>query len=324
MQKKTKALSEAALITTIISIVGLSAMFIPVVSLVVFLTFVPLIVLGKKHGIKYASLSLVASSIIIGMFAGPVYAVSLILLLGSPSLVMGWLLNKEKSAATIIGVGVVSALVSMVMLIGFSQIVTGVPLFDTMKTIFDESTKMQQGIFASMGTDPAKIADMMKKLAETKDQIMLIIPGALVAWAVAMTLFNYIVAVKILKRSGQKVPEMPLFRDFVLPKNVLIGTIVVYLMSVLATKLNIVDPKVLMANVQILIIYTYGVQGIAVAAWYMHRRKMKMVFQVIIIAAILLSSIGTIMFFMLGVAETGLSIRKRINFKDDERQKKIQ
>lgn len=323
MQKKTKALSESALLTTIISIVGISAMYLPIISLLVIFTFVPLIVIGKKHGFKYAATSLVASSLIIGMFAGPVYAISLILLLGSPSLIMGLLLNKGKPTSTVIGVGTIAALISMVALIAFSQMVTGVPLFDTIKTIFDESMKMQQSMFASFGTDQAKIDLMIKNLNQAKEQMMLIIPGAFIAWAVVMTVFNYYIAIKILKRTGEKVPEMKPFRDFVLPRNVLVGTIVVYLLSLGASYLNIVDPKVLMANVQILIIYTYATQGLAVALWYMHRRKTKKIIQILLITFVLLSSIGTTVFFMVGVIEVGMSIRKRMSNGDDEEQKKL-
>jgi uncharacterized protein YybS (DUF2232 family) len=323
MQKSTKALSESALITTIICIAGISAMYLPLVSLLVFFTFVPLIVLGKKHGFKYASISLVASSLIIGMFAGPVYAISLILLLGSPSLIMGWLLNIEKSTSTIIGAGTVAALISMVLLIAFSQMVTGIPLFESIKTIFDESVKMQESMFASIGTDPAKIELMMKSLNQTREQIMLIVPGAFVAWSVITTLLNYYLALKILKRTGVQVPYMAPFRELVLPRNIMMGTIIIYLLSLIASYLNIVDPDVLMANVQILIIYTYAIQGIAVVLWYMHRRKTMKLVQILIVTVVLLSSIGTMIFFMIGVTEVAFSIRKRTIAKDDNNQKKL-
>jgi uncharacterized protein YybS (DUF2232 family) len=211
----------------------------------------------------------------------------------------------------------------MVALIAFSQFVTGIPMFETIKTIFDESAKMQQSMFANFGADQAKIDLMVKNLNQAKEQMMLIIPGAFIAWAVVMTVFNYYIAIKILKRTGEKVPEMKPFRDFVLPRNVLVGTIVIYLLSLGASYLNIVDPKVLMANVQILIIYTYATQGLAVALWYMNRRKTKKIIQILLVTFVLLSSIGTTAFFMLGVIEVGMSIRKRMSNGDDEKQKKL-
>ena len=323
MQKRTKALTEAALTTTIIAIVGLSSMYIPLLSLMVFFTFVPLIVLGKKHGFKYAAISLVASALIIGMFAGPIYAISLIILLGSSSLIMGWLLHKEKPTATVIGAGAVAALISMVLVIAFGQMITGIPLIDSIKTIFEESIKMQQSIFEKLGTDPTKVKETINNLTKSRDQILLIIPGAFIVWSVISTYINYFLAIKILKRSGEKVPEITPFRDFMLPKNVLIGTIVIYFLSLFASYMNIVDPKVLMANVQVVIVYTYAIQGVSVTLWYMYRKKMNTFLKVIIIGFVLLSAVGSIIFFMIGVTEIAISIRKRIEFRDQIRQERL-
>jgi uncharacterized protein YybS (DUF2232 family) len=321
MNTKTRALSEAALITALICIIGLAGMYIPLISILAYINFVPLIILGKRHGLKYAATSLVAASIIIGMFAGPLYALTLMFLSGTSSVIMGWLLNLEKKPYTVLGAGVLAALISTVVVIALGQLVTGIPMMDTIQTVFDESSKMQSSMLNSLGTDPTAIEAALAKMKQTKEQVLLLIPGALVIWAVLSTAFNYWLAAVILRKLRMSVPFLPPFREFALPKNVLMGTLIIYGLSMLATYMKIVDGQALMTNVQLLLIYTFAIQGLSVLLWYMRRRSIGKVFRIMIFIFLVVSSIGVMMLFMLGVSEVAFQFRKRASTGDQDQNR---
>lgn len=318
MNTKTRALSESALVTALICVIGLAGVYLPIVGILAYFTCAPLIILGKSHGLKYTVTSLVAAALIIGMFSGPLYTLTLVMISGLSSTVMGWALHKEKSTYQVLGLGIVVSLIGAVGTVAFGQLITGLPLIETITSAFDESLKIQQSMFGSMGADPKVLTDVTLKMQQMKEQILLMIPGMMILSAALTTFINYKLAIAIMKKLKMSVPYLGPFREFSLPKNVLWGTLIVYALAMLASYLKIVDEKVLLANIQIIMVYTFAIQGLAVTVWYMHRRSLVKVVRIMIFVFIILSSIGTYMLFMLGIIEVAFQIRRRIEARDSQ------
>ncbi|HKM00611.1 MAG TPA: hypothetical protein VJ083_01015, partial [Sedimentibacter sp.] len=64
---KTSSITEAAMITGILVVIAYLSSF---VSILMFFYPTPAIILGKRKGLKYASLALIASDLIISMLLG--------------------------------------------------------------------------------------------------------------------------------------------------------------------------------------------------------------------------------------------------------------
>lgn len=318
MNTKTRALSESSLVTALICVMGVAGMYLPILGIFAYFTCAPLIILGKSHGLKYAATSLVAAALIIGMFAGPMYTITLVLISGLSSTVMGWLLHKQKTAYQALGAGIVVALIGAVGAVAFGQIITGLPLIETIKSTFDESLKIQQSMFGSVGTDQAVLSDVALKMQQMKEQLLLMIPGMMIMTATLTTFINYKIAMAILKKMKKPIPYMAPFKEFALPKTVLWGTLVIYGLAMLVSYLRIIDEKVLFANLQIIMVYTFAVQGLSVIVWYMQRRSMAKVVRILIFAFIVFSSMGTYILFMIGIIEVAFQIRRRIEARDSQ------
>ncbi len=315
MNTKTKALSEAALITALICVVGLAGMYIPFLGLIVYFNFVPLIVLGKRHGIKYTITALAAASVIFGMFAGPVAAISLLLLSGTSSAVMGGLLYMERPPYQVLGGGILMALVSTVIMIGITQLATGIPMAEAMKSIFAESSEIQQSMLDVLKTDAETARNMQEMMSKASEQAILLIPGVIIIWSIVSTFINYWLATLILRKLRTYIPPLPPFREFSLPKSVLLGTVIIYVLSIAATAMKLVDENVLMTNVQMLMIYTFAAQGLSVAVWFMHRRSFSKVVSAIVIIFAIANSFGVTVLFALGVTESAFRVRARVGEK---------
>ncbi len=316
MNTKTRALAESALVTALICVMGAAGMYLPIVGILAYFTCAPLIILGMSHGIKYGATSLLASALILGMITGPMYTITLVLISGLSSMVMGGLLYNKKTPYQVLGAGIVVSLIGAVSAIAFGQLITGLPLIETINTAFEESIKMQQAMFGSTGANTTVLKDFTLQMQQIKDQLMLMIPGMMIMSATLTTFINYKIAMVIMKKMKMPVPYMAPFREFSLPKNVLLGTLIIYALAILVTYLNIVDSKVLMANIQILMIYTFAIQGLSVTIWYMHRRSMVRIVRILIFVFIVFSSLGVYLLFMVGVTEIAFQIRRRIEARD--------
>jgi uncharacterized protein YybS (DUF2232 family) len=318
MNTKTRALSEAALVTALICVLGLAGIYLPVVGLFAYFSCAPLIILGKSYGLKYAATSLGASALIIGMFAGPLYTITLVLISGLSSATMGWLLNKEKPTYQVLGAGIVVSLFGAVATVALGQLLTGLPLIETITTAFDESLKLQQSMFGSLGADQTVLADVTARMELMREQILLMIPGMMIMSSAFTTFINYKIAMSIQKKLKRHVPYMAPFREFSLPKNILWGGLMIYVLALLASYLKIIDENVLMANLQLIMIYTFAIQGLSVMVWYMHRRSMTKAIRILFFAFILLSSMGTYILFMIGLIEIAFQVRRRLEARDSQ------
>ena len=81
-RKNTRALVEAALMVAITCIFGIVGTYIPLLAFILFFIPIPFIILGKRHGIRFVILSIIASTAIVGSFTTPTYPVFVVLLPG--------------------------------------------------------------------------------------------------------------------------------------------------------------------------------------------------------------------------------------------------
>jgi|GEM_PF-1680182 len=311
MNSKTRALTEASLLTALICIIGLAGVYIPFVSIISYFTYAPLIVLGKRHGAKYTFVSLAAASALFSLFTDPLTMLSLLLVSGISSAVMGALFYYERTPAQILGAGILTALASAVVWIALAQMISGIQLLDAMKDMLDESFKLSQSMFGGMGQDPEQAAKAKELIETLKQQMLMLFPAMIAIGAVFTAFLNYWFATLIFRKLRIAVPSLRPFREFELPRSIILGTLLFYLLALAVSALKIVDSEALMANIQILMIFTFAVQGLAVAVWFMHRRSVSRGISIVAAVLLLMSNLGMTLLFMLGVIETAFHLRAR-------------
>lgn len=310
INRSTKGLTESAIITAVICVLGIAGMYIPFLGMLLFIVPTPLIVIGRKYGIKYALMSLVAASIVMISFSSPVTAILVIGLPGIPALVTGVMMRRKMlpyyilAATTIAGIGIT------VFSIFMASKIMGVSIIDNMQEMFKQSANIQEYMYSIMGADPEsldKANEMMKMMSE---MMMVIIPSAIIMAAFFSSYVNYVFATYILRRTGYKVISLKPFRYFKLSKNAVRGILLIGLLSLIAGYLNVVDQKTLITNVYLLGQLVFILEGAAVAAYFLNYYKISKPLRVIVMVFLVLTKFGGILLLITGIADLFIDIRK--------------
>lgn len=211
--------------------------------------------------------------------------------------------------------GTISAVIGVTMVFMFSHVFTGITVFERFDAILDNmnmvdpSMSEMYGMFGLNGLDSSEIQNAMENM---KEIMKLSIPGTVIIWSSIFAYFNYKIISWFLQKSGREVSMIPPFRNFSLPKSVMLGSAFVYICSYLAANLEIIDKSLIMFNIQMLFSFTFSMQGLAFIIYYGYMKRLPKII-VIIIAMILIStSLGKTALFILGLTDVAFDIRKRI------------
>lgn len=310
IQKNTRGLVESAIITAVICVLGIAGMYIPFLGILLFIVPAPLIVLAKRYGLKFSIMSLVASSLVMMSFSSPVTALFIITFPGVTALVIGHMMCKKYQPVYILASGTMISIGVTALSLFIASKVMGVSLIDNIQAMLDQSADIQKYMFSISGADENAISEAKEMIQMMNEMVTIIIPSAIILTAFFSTYLNYIIAVAILRRSGNMVESLPPFRYFKLSRNALQGIFVITALSLLVSYFNIVDKQSLMTNVFILFQLIFMIQGAAVVAYYLHFYKVKRPFKIITFVFLIISRIGAMALLIVGLIDIIMNLRK--------------
>lgn len=309
-QKKTRALIEASLMAAITCIFAVIGTYIPVLTFILYFIPVPFIILGKRHGMNFVILSIIASAIIIGSLTEPIYSVFVVLLPGIVAIVMGYMMKKEYSPGAVLAGGAAAALVSTGLSISLASAISGINAFGQMSEIFTQVTEMQIDLMQRMGMEAEKMEQMKKNLENTARMAVMVIPAAVMLSAVFLSYVNYVLTVYILNRIGYKAEHLPPLQNIRLPKSILAGSFLIILLTLLTRYLNIIHYETLVVNVFVVLQFIFFVQGIAVILYFMKAYGLTKPMRILIFLFLLFNQMGAFMVAIIGLTDSLVNLRK--------------
>lgn len=311
MQNKTRPMIEAALMGSLTSVFAMMGTYIPILSFFILLLIpIPFMILGKRHGIKYSILSIVASVIITGSLIGPIYSIFIIMLPGITAVVMGYMMNKEYPPSHVLLGGAAAALISSLISIQLGSILSGVNITTQVGQMFNELISIQTQLYKNMGMEKEKIEYMKNTLEATGKLSMMIIPAAILFSSAFLAYINYILTVHVLNRMGYKIEGLPPITHFQLPKSILMGTFLIIGLTMITKYFNIVHYETLVLNVFIIFLLIYLIQGWAVLSYFIKAFKIGIFSRTMIILLILFNQIFIFLIAIIGFIDTYFDFRK--------------
>lgn len=309
-QKKTRALIEAALMTAITCIFAVIGTYIPVLTFVLYFIPVPFIILGKRHGMNFVILSIIASAIIIGSLTEPIYSVFVVFLPGIVAIVMGYMMKKGYSPSMVLAGGAAAALLSTGLSISLATAVSGINVFDQMSGVFKEVTDMQIRFMQRMGVEGEKMEQMTANLENMSRMAVMVIPAAIMFSGVFLSYANYILTVYILNRIGYKAEQLPPLQNLRLPKSILAGSFLIIVLTLLTRYLNIIHYDTLVVNIFVILQFVFFIQGIAVILYFMKAYKLTKPMRILIFLFLLFNQMGAFMVAMIGLTDSFMNLRR--------------
>ncbi len=309
-RQNTRAMVEAALMVAVTCIFGIAGTYIPVLTFVLFLIPVPFIILGRRHGMRFMLLSIIASSFIIGMLTMPIYSIFVVVLPGITAIVMGYMMNKGYKPVQVLIGGALASIASSVLSMSLASALAGISTMDQIAEIFREVLDMQIGIYKNIGTEPEKIEGIRENLEATIQMAMTIIPAAIVLSSSFLAYINYVLTVYVLNRIGYKSKILPPIQHFRLPKSILMGTFLIIALTITTKYFKIVNYKTLMLNVIVIFNFVYFIQGLAVVSYYMMAFHIHKLLRIFVFLFLLFNRFGFFAVSILGFIDVFVNFRK--------------
>ncbi len=203
--------------------------------------------------------------------------------------------------------------VALVFLIFWSM--TGATFFDVLNSALNQISveDMNLGSYYMIGMKELEPDAMRLALDNVKETTKLALPGMIIVFCMVITYLNYAVISWVFRKSGRKISALPPFRAFSLPKNIIIGSLIIYLLSYFTVNMGIIDKSLIMFNLELLFTFVFSIQGLAVVFYFGYSKKIPKFILVIVSGIFILTWLGQTFLFLLGLTDVVLDIRKRFS-----------
>lgn len=298
-----RAFVEAALIAAITTVLAISVIYIPVLSISTVLIPVPFMILAYRHGTKYTVLSFITFSLLIGILTEILYTVFLISTFGPMIITMGYYIRKRKEPYVVIGAGTITYILSIFIVFQFVSYIGNINIIDQIAFVMEDIITKQVDMLKTMNIDVLSAEEMLNYL-------LMIIPGVLVIQSMFTAFGNYYLTVGILKRFSPNDLEFPQFSNFRLPGNIVLGSFIIFILSYLTRYIEGIYHISLITNVTLLFVFLFFIQGISVISYLIKRTKTPKPVRIFLLALILLISPLLTAISFIGLIDSIVDIRK--------------
>ena len=306
---KIKGLTEVAIFCAIAVLVSLASVFIPFLVLLTFFIPVPMIVLGKRQGLKVSILSSIAASFLIGIFVGPLLALQfgvLMLLVGSS---LGLAYQKNLSALKKIIIGAMGFVGFIAVIIVSYQVLTGIDFVGTMVGFFETGAQDALLLYEKSGLlEKAQLAEMKEIMAASMKVVVMSIPTIFILLPVVLSLVNVMMADLILKRLNYPVKSFKKFENLRVPSHLKVALTISLFFTFGVTVFNIqVIPEIYIVTIQNLVYLVFFIMGLACVFNFLAAKKIKS--KVVKVLVVILAGLLQMAVTFLGIVDTYFNIR---------------
>ena len=203
--------------------------------------------------------------------------------------------------------------VALVFLVFWSM--TGVTFFEVLTSSLNQikAEDLNMGGYYAMGMKQLQPDAMQLALDNMKELTKLALPGTLIVFCLVIAYLNYGFLSWLIGKTGRKISALPPFRTFSLPKNIIIGALIIYLLSYISANMGIIDRDLMMFSLELLFTFVFSIQGLAVIFYFGHLKKIPRIILVVVSAIFVLTWLGQTFLFLLGMLDIILDIRKRFS-----------
>lgn len=203
--------------------------------------------------------------------------------------------------------------VSILFLIFWS--LTGATFFEVLNSALNQFSleDMNQSGHYLMGLNGLEPDAMQLALDHVKEVTKLAFPGTIIMFSLVIAYLNYAFLSWIFGKTGKKISSLPPFRTFSLPKNIIIGSVIIYLLSYITVNMGIIDKSLIMFNLELLFTFVFSIQGLAVVFYFGYLKKIPKAVLLIVSGIFLFTWLGQTFLFLLGLTDVVLNIRKRFS-----------
>lgn len=297
-QNNTKALVQSGLLSGVAILAILLGTYVP---FVIFLTF--LIVPGIIAYIyaiyegKYGLISLAIILIISILIIGPINALTLIIILGSYGVALGYSIKSKKSVFFTITLLSITVFLSLIIDIKIIEVVTGSNIISQGIKIMTQSFDASKYIYIKMGIPKEKI-DMTIAALPTPKEVMGMLPSTLIMASLIYGFTGYFIIQKVYRRFKFDIPNIKPLSEWYIPSKISFGIILIFGISFFLMLSGYQNGQNYFINANIILVFAFTVNAVAFISSYLEKRNFNKFVRFIVILLCLLPPIGNYIYFL--------------------------
>ena len=307
---KTRGITEGAMFCALGVILTLVSYYLPFFVLLVFFIPVPMVVLGKRQGLKVSILSSIAATILIGLFLGPLNAISFGALMLFVGCSLGFAYNRDLSPVKKVVIGILGFSILLIAVVISYEFVMGIGFTGLLFETLEQSTSEVMAFYETANIMDSEQLTIAKAAMEKNIEMMkLALPSAFLLLPVIFGMVNVVVSDMILKRIGYSIKTFKPLSQWEMPATLKYFLMVLLLGDFLVSIFQVSTiPQIYMVTVMNFVNIIFFVMGISLILNYMEYKQLtnKGLKVFVVFLGFLLSSIITIV----GVADTYIGIRR--------------
>lgn len=214
---------EGGILSAVAIIFAFISAYLPVIGAFInFIWPVPIILLGVRQGYRYSIMATVVAGILIALLMHPMQAVTVVVGFGLIGIALGHSFRSEYSPVKTILIGGVASLISKVAVLAITAAVMGFNPLAMETDSFQTAMNQALDFYRAAGYNEEDLAKTAQTMTTIMDIVKIVFPAGFVLASFFDTFFNYWLAKKVLKRLGYTYQNLPPFREWCLPRWVVI------------------------------------------------------------------------------------------------------
>lgn len=308
LNNNTKALTETAVVTALMVVFALVGVYF--LNIIIVLYPIPFIILGVRHGTKYNILSLVVSSLVLGVLTSIVLGIFLFVFLGFMSILLTYMLKRKYSTSQILMLTAGILLISILVALTLFNFITGTSLISDMENFIDEAIESSYEEVKDMGFTSYEQEEVKKIIETFYEYFVLLMPFIIITSSLFISYINFWISVAILRRLGDKTKVVPRFKRFTLPSNIILGTSVIIICTFIIGYFEILYYETIILNVVALMTFVFFLQGLAVVAFLIDKLTINKIFKWIFLGLAVINVFLNMIIALAGFLDALLDFRK--------------
>lgn len=298
-----KALIESALMATITSFFVLGTFYIPLLAVLLAVLPVPFIILSIRHGTRYTILSLIIVSLLIGLLTGIFYTVFVLIIFAPITLAMGEAIRKRKKPYEVIGFGTAASVLSVFFLLQVIGIASGINIIDEIAIIVGEVMDHQMEMLTAMNINAVDVNEAI-------NYILMILPALIIIQSMMGAFINYYLTAAVINRFRFMDHSLGEFSDFKLPGNIILGSFIIFILSMMTRYIEGLQHISLIANITIIFVVLFFLQGITFISYLLKKAKVPKSIRIVLIVLLVIISPLMTLVAIIGLIDALLDIRR--------------
>lgn len=281
----------------------ISGIYIPILSLLIFLLPVPLMVLAARQGARYAFFSLIIVSLLIGTLLGIIYSIPILVIFGPMTLVMSYFIRRKHESFVAIGLGAAATALSVFLLMQLVSMAGGFNIVDEISEIIRETLELNSQLFKNTNLGVVNTEEIL-------NYFLLMIPGLIIVQSIVGAFINYYLTISILRRLRFNDYPLPGFSELRLPGNAALGFLVIFILTYMTKYIKGINYHAMVVNIGYIFVTIFLLQGMAVVNYFLKKVNANKAVRGILLFLIIIIFPLLVLTLTIGLIDSLFDIRK--------------